>query len=380
VNPDKRIISGDDDRHHVNAAKGNYRTPAERDQELADQAAEWLTDWATVPIGKTTHTERQAAANRFTPGSHRAYVGVLHTLDRAADAADVRLWRREPRQRDRESSRTYTAYADTPRRNRCQNPVTPVLEDDAGTRRVVLAPCETRCRPCREWWAIVTARRATDWLGASGYAYLIADADAAAFVKRCQRAGVPFHTVPIPNGRQIVTAAPVGDQLAVAVEVADAVRDAAATNPHDGRRVSLSGQRHPDPSQRPPPLAEVSDAMMGREPDEDTSAVVGFWQPRLVAETVTAETVTDQLAAAAAAVGCTVEPNPAGVTIPAGDDRARQAFLRRIGFTPLAKVRGLSRSSGTLPVAEAYELWKRWQESNEPPAELYDQLALEVAS
>ena len=49
----------------------------------------------------------------------------------------------------------------------------------------------------------MTARRATDWLGRSGYAYLIADADAAAFVKRCQRAGVPFHTVPILTGRQI---------------------------------------------------------------------------------------------------------------------------------------------------------------------------------
>lgn len=371
MNPHRASISGPDDRHHDNAAKGKHRAPAER-------AADWR-QWDAEAAGVRGYAAAidppdQPPAVQLDPADHAATVAALD--------ADVRLWRREQRrERDRESSRSYTAYADTPRRKRCRNPVTPVLEDDAGTRRVVLAPCETRCRPCREWWAIVTARRATDWLGRSGYAYLIADDDAAAFVKRCQRAGVPFHTVPIPTGRQIVTAAPVGDTLAVVVDIADAVRDAAATNPHDGRRVSLSGQRHPDPAQRPPPLAEVSDQLMGRpavvaEDPDNAEKLVGFWQPRLVAETVTAETVTDQLTATAAVVGCTVEPDPAGVAIPPGDDRARQAFLRRIGYTPLAKVRGLSRSSGTLPVAEAYELWKRWQESNEPPAAVYDQLAL----
>ena len=43
----------------------------------------------------------------------------------------------------------------------------------------------------------------------------------------------------------------------------------------------------------------------------------------------------------------------------------------------MALTRRRSQVPPALPVAEAYELWKRWQEDTEPPAAVYDQIALE---
>ena len=73
----------------------------------------------------------------------------------------------------------------------------------------------------------------------------------------------------------------------------------------------------------------------------------------------------------------------AAVTVAADVDKlTRRRFLRRIGYIPLPDLRThYERTSPPpLPVAEAYALWARWQEANEPPAAMYDQLALEVAS
>jgi hypothetical protein len=191
--------------------------------------------------------------------------------------------------------------------------------------------------------------------------------------------GVRWAQVPAPKGqRRVVASEPVAPSVPVATVAA--VRDAELTRPdEDTRRVSFSGQRSTDPAERPPTRDEVAAALFPTDhiAEDEPATLIGFWHLSTLRNRTPAAAPAE-LRTLADRFGVESSPIPGGIeTDPNADRIALAEFHRRIGFVPLALTRRRSVVPPPLPVAEAYELWKRWQEDTEPPAAVYDQIALE---
>jgi len=241
------------------------------------------------------------------------------------------------------------------------------------------------CDPCRAHSAEVAAHHAARIFGIEAYGFVVSEAEwqdrTSDGVKTALRAaGARYRTSPLPGDlRAVITSDPV--RPSSIVRPFDAARDAALTNPHDGRRVSVScldRANHPGRGAcrgacAAPTLDEVEVWLTAEEAEEP-----GRYRTIGYHHAATVEAAAD----AAAEVGLPHEVEVSGIVYPVDADPILiVAYRRRIGFVSFNKS-ARHANQHELPIAEAFAYWKRWQETadNEPPAAVYDQLALEVAS
>lgn len=267
----------------------------------------------------------------------------------------------------------------------CRSPIPVALGYDDGTERYRPVGCGN-CEPCQKKAAEITAEQARRVVGETGYLHTVSDADYRAMITRLTRHDAGWYQIPAPDGqRRVIATEPAGPS--VPVDTVDAARDAQLARPTDDtRRSSYRGQRSHDPEDRPATRDEIAAELFPTDHDgKEGGKLLGFWHLSSLRIKEPAA-VQAALQTRADTAGVSAVPAAGGIEIAAGvDQQALNAFRVSIGFVPLAKTRHLSRSyPSNLPVDEAYALWRRWQESIEPPVEVYDrlgeQLALEMAS
>jgi len=361
-------------------AKRDYRSPA-------DEAEARLY----IPIADACDVELQAAAHDIAGPGRQAqlvYVGTLEELRRRKGKTERRAHNSKRVHSDRRgkkntSTTTTRGYEHI---GSCRSPIPVALGYDDGTERYRPVGCGN-CEPCQKKAAEITAEQARRVVGETGYLHTVSDADYRAMITRLTRHDAGWYQVPAPKGqRRVIATEPAGPS--VPVDTVEAARTAQLARPTDDhRRSSYRGQRSHDPEDRPATRDEIAAELFPAEHDgKEDGKLLGFWHLSSLRIKEPAA-VQAALQTRADTAGVPAVPAAGGIEIAAGvDQQALDAFRRSIGFVPLAKTRHLSRSyPSNLPIAEAYELWRRWQETTtEPPVEVYDvlaeQLALEVAS